>query len=392
MLRKSKHVGRWLAIAVAVGVVCSVPALAKPPNSTPRPYVLVDLFGFPGAGCQSSGLFITHRDASDNILIGGTSVVFYADGGWDGYPAMWHVDIHGYFPETDPVNFGAADDGTGREAKGLSSFCSGVMATGTFQCFEQYEDGTWIAPSHVAFPDGEHRELPGAGPYNRDTYISGMNDLGQIVGTYGLGGGIWQLNPDRTISGPISLGEFCPAAINDFGVMVGVYMGWPAIAERKEDGTLTIVQLNSSLRFWGADAKALNDRPIDDPALMVVGISRRDADGNLTFIQNGYAWKPFGGANSLVWLPTFGGPEGTVPAGVNTRGEIVGWSETSRRDDHAFLFKNGTMFDLNSMAEVGRKTLVHAYAINNDGDIVGLMGVPVRGGGEAHGFLLRPNP
>ncbi len=97
-------------------------------------------------------------------------------------------------------------------------------------CFEQYEDGTWVSPSHVVFPDGEHRELPGAGPYNRNTSVSGINDLGQIVGTYGLGGGIWQLNADRTISGPVSLHSaeavnFSPEAINNFGVMAGTCHG-----------------------------------------------------------------------------------------------------------------------------------------------------------------------
>lgn len=394
MFRHPKHLGRWLAVAVAIGLACCAVALAakppKPPPPEPPPYVLVDLLGFPGAGCQSCGLFITHQDASDSILIGGSSVVFYPDGGWDGYPAMWHVDINGNFPATDPVNLGAADDGTGREARGLSRFCSGVMVTGTFQCFEQYEDGTWVTPSYVAFPDGEHVELPGAGTYYRNTSVSGINDLGVVVGSCWSNGAIWQLNEDRTIDGPVDLGEFYPEAINNFGAMAGRYLGWPAIAWF-EGETLKMKFLDSSRRFYGSDPNALNDCPIGDPALTVVGTSWVDEEGNLTG-NNGYAWKPFDSANSLVWLPNFGGPEGTVPADVNTRGEIVGWSETPRRDDHAFVFKNGTMFDLNTMAEVGRRHLVHAYAINDDGDIVGLMGVPTKGGGEAHGFLLRPNP
>ena len=181
MLRTAMQKLWYLAIALAIGLLCSLAALAdkpvKPPPE-PRPYMLVDLLGFPGDGCQSGALFITDRDTSGSVLIGGGSNFFYPDGSWDGYPALWHVAVNGTFPETDPVSLGAAPDGTGREGKGLSRWCSGVMVTGTFQCFEQYEDGTWVVPSHVAFPDGEHRELPGAGRHDRDTGTSaGINDL-----------------------------------------------------------------------------------------------------------------------------------------------------------------------------------------------------------------------
>ena len=327
MLRTAMQKPWYLAIALAIGMLCSVAALAakpvKPPPEPP-PYMLVDLLGFPGEGCQSGASFITDRDTSGSVLIGGGSNFFYTDGSWDGYPALWHVAVNGTFPETDPVSLGAAPDGTGREGKGLSRWCSGVMVTGTFQCFEQYEDGTWVVPSHVAFPDGEHIELPGVGPHHRNTYASGINDLGQIVGTYDapnpdapgemIGfGGMWQLHPDGTITGPTSLGNtwtggFAPSAINNFGVMAGGYMGWPAIAWFGEDGTLTIMQLDSSLRFWGADVNSLNDCPINDPALTVVGTSHRDADGNPTFGLNGYAWKPFGrrqfpGVAANFWRP-----------------------------------------------------------------------------------------
>jgi probable HAF family extracellular repeat protein len=313
--------------------------------------------------------------------------VFYEIG--EGYPAMWRVDINGDFPETDPVNFGAADDGTGREARGLSRCCSGVMVTDTAMCFEQYEDGTWVGPSHVAFPDGEHRELPGAGLYYRNTSVWGINDFGQIVGSYELGGGIWQLNADRTISSPISLGNFFPKAINNFGVMAGTYGGWPTIAWF-EGEALMIEQLDTSPEFWGADVNALNDCPVNDERLTVVGTSLRDETGDFSAPDRGFAWRPCDAANPTSILGTLGGWESRAFA-VNTRGEIVGMSDTKNRGQQAFIFKDGMMSNLNSMADVGRNRLKFALGINDDGDIVGFMGIP-RPVSEQHGFLLRPIP
>ena len=65
------------------------------------------------------------------------------------------------------------------------------------------------------------QELPA--PFNRNNDVWGINDVGEIVGTYEdlsdpddpdsltAFGGIWQLNPDGTISGPTSLGDIRPA-------------------------------------------------------------------------------------------------------------------------------------------------------------------------------------
>ena len=81
---------------------------------------------------------------------------------------------------------------------------------------------------------------------------------------------------------------------------------------------------------------------------------------------------------------------------VNRQGEIVGLSSywhrsPEKRKQLAFLFKDGQMRSLNSLADVGDRNLFYVYAINDDGDIVGNMGVP-RAISQLRAFLLRPIP
>lgn len=114
-----------------------------------------------------------------------------------------------------------------------------------------------------------------------------------------------------------------------------------------------------------------------------------------------------GGSHAFLYDPATGMmvdlgdlPGGSVDAtafDVNEAGQAVGRS-SSAAGDHAFLWDNGTLFDLNDLIDptdplFGLVTLGQAKAINDSGQIVGqgLFAGPF-GPQVSHAFLLTPVP
>jgi probable HAF family extracellular repeat protein len=350
-------------------------------SNDPPVYELIDLLGFDNGdlGYQSSAKFITNRDENGDILIYGTSYVRYDDAPWEYHPALWNVDLDGYFQE--PADLGIPSFSLEAAPKGINRW--GVGVGGTTRAAEKDEEGNWVFPSWVDVPGLPYQELPTFG--GRTSEVTGINDAGVIVGN--LSGGVyWRLNPDSSISNPVSLGDFRPQDINNHGVMAGNHQGWPAIAWF-DDGSLEIRQLDTSLEFLGARVTALNDWPVHDPRLTVVGESFRDETGDFHAPDRGFVWRPFDENDPTAILGTLGGLE-SYALDVNAGGYVVGWSDTKRQGQQAFIYKNGIMLNLNSLTDVGPNTLQWAQGINDDGDIVGFMRVP-RPVSEQRGFLLR---
>lgn len=89
-------------------------------------------------------------------------------------------------------------------------------------------------------------------------------------------------------------------------------------------------------------------------------------------------------------LPTHFGSLGTtfsLANGVNNRGQVVGRSVAPNGDDHAFVWSDGVMVDLNDEIPGGSGwTLIEAESINGSGQISGYGIV----NGQTHAFLLTP--
>ncbi len=117
----------------------------------------------------------------------------------------------------------------------------------------------------------------------------------------------------------------------------------------------------------------------------IVGAAHLPGDDNF------HAFLVKAGDAALVDLGTIGPPQNrnSRANAINLHGQIVGWSEIDDNDDvkHAFLYKDGTMTDLNSLLPPGSGwVLTEATGINRFGQIVGtgmLAGFP-------HAFLLNP--
>ena len=96
-------------------------------------------------------------------------------------------------------------------------------------------------------------------------------------------------------------------------------------------------------------------------------------------------------SDPIVDLGSLGGTSNTVAQAfsVNNAGLVVG-SSTSPSGTHGFLYTNGSMLDLNSLASPVNTTFVSGLGIDNGGDIVGSDSV---GGGNANNaFELTASP
>jgi probable HAF family extracellular repeat protein len=105
--------------------------------------------------------------------------------------------------------------------------------------------------------------------------------------------------------------------------------------------------------------------------------------------------EPNGTSGAIVDLGTLGGDH-SYAFGVNTAGDVVGYAQLPGDDsgwpgvDHAFLYTDGVMFDLNSVlpSDVTGVELMMAQSISDGGQIVGTAVID----GHRHAYLLTPLP
>lgn len=390
-----------VVLAISVEPIWAVPNSKKPGGGggngggggkTYR-YTLTDLLGFSSQGYQSRAYYLTHRDVpvpdqgyvGGNVLIYGVSRI-HVNGRAEFHPARWRVDASGSFPATDPLDSGLPGGAREVETMGLSALGYGVVRTNWSG--EQDEDGQYVFPSYVDFFDGSYVELADVDG-GRNTEVKGANNLGQLIGFGGASGLLWQLDQSGLPGDPVDLGLFDPRDINDFGVMAGTYGGYMAIAWFAE-GALNVKVLGTTSRSLGANVHALNDFAVADPRLAVVGSSWLNEAGEYKQPDSvrGIVWRPNNLASSVTVIGTLGGST-SYALDVNASGEVVGHSSGSRGGQFAFVYRNGTLVNLNDQVELGAQTLNQATAINDDGDIVGFMQYP-RPISEQRAFLLRP--
>lgn len=165
-------------------------------------------------------------------------------------------------------------------------------------------------------------------------------------------------------------------AVNDSGVVVGISYGISGhhqSAFQWKDGHF--VNLNRKLKAFESAAYGVNNRG------QVVGW-RRGAD----FPESrAFLFEPRG---TYIDLGDLGGSR-SAATGINDAGQVVGWSYT-KTQVHAFVWQNGVMTDLGTLSGFNKGLNSNAYAINANGDITGASQVlPPGKGPEQHAFLWK---
>ena len=94
----------------------------------------------------------------------------------------------------------------------------------------------------------------------------------------------------------------------------------------------------------------------------------------ITYVCRAQYWHPLLYSGSTITSLGSLGPYGATAAGINQWGDVVGTSQTSTGDTHAFLYSAGSMTDLNShtILTFPSWTILQAYDINDYGQIVAL--------------------
>jgi len=273
----------------------------------------------------------------------------------------------------------------------------------------------WSDPGRAfVWRDGAFGYLPT--PLGGSTYVdTDINAPGDVIARYGLGrlrGCIWRdsLQTDLGALGP--LGETYPLGINDHGEVVGwSNTGAPGSTRPFiwKEGTLSALPgewydgtaraINNKHQIVGEGAPHTGDRGAfmwEEDKITALGISYAfDISENGVVAGDttvgGYRcaclWQE-GVVTPLGSLPGY--PESTA-RGLNNLGSVVGSVGSGIfLSQRAFLYQEGTLYDLNNLIPHDSGWLLQAAEnINDLGYIVGYGRNP---DGLTRGFLLTPEP
>jgi probable HAF family extracellular repeat protein len=222
-------------------------------------------------------------------------------------------------------------------------------------------------------------------PGGLNSYATAVNNRGQIVGwaengiadptcntavqTLQFRAAIWE--PDGTMKElPPLLGDSTSAAtaINDLGQVVGI-SGACGIAVGGVSAAHSVLWQNGvPMNIGDLGGHTWNTPAAINNLGTVVGFSLpAGQDGTLNF--EAFLWTQAGGILRLGKL--LASDIRAEALGVNENNQVVGLSVSAGNVPRAFIWQNGVMTDLNSLALAGSQFLLFANDINDRGEITG---------------------
>lgn len=256
-------------------------------------------------------------------------------------------------------------------------------------------------------------------PGDNQLGVTGINNLGQVVGNSGNSNNFTGNNPflySNGITQPLSIQNAIPYAINDRTQIVGGASGLGSFLY--SDGIATsigtpgnvayslnnlgqvvgILSSNTAFLYENGQTTNLGTLPGDSYSVAndINDSGQVAGSSGLTGIDDGRAFL----YSSSTGLENLGRLRPTdlfsAGLGINNLGQVVGFSGTNNdfyaangNGLRAFLYSDNTLYDLNDLIAPGSGpgfSLTVASAINNNGQIVGRGAV----NGELHAFLLTP--
>ena len=232
--------------------------------------------------------------------------------------------------------------------------------------------------------------------YSSEFLANDINNSGQVAAilgsAYNWDAVIWQNGSLQNLGKVTGSNETSAAAINNLGVVVGSYNN-----------------PNTKPMIGDIASGALKLDDDFDPYQLAYAQDINDAGKIVGTIYNSGAWAAYSWENGVVtWLPGLGGniyanglnQPGQIVGGTNGRpviwngsqitdlgslggsdgraigindlGQAVGYSQDASGTSRAFLWKNGQIYDLNSLVNLPAGwTLASASDINDQGSIVG---------------------
>lgn len=309
-------------------------------------------------------------------------------------------ETHAYRTAPNSAIHAATDDlgtlgGTSSSGEDINDAgqVTGSSSTGTFtHAFRSSGNLQAIALTDLGTFDG-----------TSSSFGTGINFYGQVTGEAHVANtaacfsifsnSAFRTTATSTVSGGDSLGTLVPAncrsaqgwAINDLGVVAGesatnLFSGIPNHAFRSTPGS-AMVDLHPTGAYDSSTAVGINNFGEIVGTVTVGPAFAPTAQHCYRTVSGQNIQLP---ANSLGNL---GGPGPFCNAlGINENSDVVGTSFTGT-DVHAFIYTNGTMYDLNNLIAPTTVVLTQASGINNLGQI--------SAGGRInsttfHGFRLDP--
>ncbi len=240
-------------------------------------------------------------------------------------------------------------------------------------------------------------------PGGYDSYASGVNNRGQIVGWAENGvldptcnnaapvnqylqfeAAIWgpKLTEMRQLPPYPGDPDSAATAINDLGQVIGI-SGICENAVGDQSATHALLWENGQpINLGNLGANAWNTPISLNDHGQIVGFAN-NTSGN----SQGFLWTK---ANGMQPLPYIGDDDAGAAYDINQEGQIVGVSNggTEPYATRAFIYQNGMMTDLNTLV-IGDSPLylLLAQGINDSGEIVGTAAEP---DGQQVGFLAVP--